>query len=320
MSKIIIGVDIGGMSIKLGAVNEAKEILYRFIARTPTKVDDNKFLLSLEKFILEVILQFNSAEKLLGIGIGSPGPINIDRGIIYQTANLNSLKFCKVKAFLEKKFGVNVYLQNDASCAALGHKFFGLGKKKTDFAVITLGAGVGGGLVLNDNLFTGYQGNGFEIGHVPVTDNYLLGTKYHVKCGCGSMGCLETFASAASVVKMYNFFQKIKKRKKNIQFPKEVSALAGKNDIIAKKVFKIVGRSLGLSVVYLIQALNLPLIIFTGGLSVSSHLFAEEIESTVRERVLPMLYSRLKVKYVIENKDFSILGAASLCFQLLKKD
>ena len=310
---MILGIDIGGTNIKLGALSSSNKIKYRSGLRTKGDANDKEFLLSLEKAILNLISEFRSNESLHAIGIGSPGPLDSERGIIYQTANLKNLKNCKIKSYLEKKIGVSVHLENDANCAAMGHKIFGLGKKTADFAVITLGTGVGGGLILNDQLFTG-QGNAFEIGHVPLADRGFLDTEYYVKCGCKRMGCLETFASASAVVNMYNTFQKKKKRRKKVRFPKEVADLVHKNDANARKVFKILGRSLGLVSSHLIQNLNLPLIIFTGGLSASSDLFSEELESTVQERVFPVLYQKTKIKYTVGNEDFAILGAASLCF------
>ena len=312
---MIIGIDIGGTSIKLGALNSAQKIKYNYIVKTNHQANDREFLLYLERAISEVTAQFKPNELLAGIGIGSPGPINADQGVIYQTANLTNLHNCKIKLYLEKKFEVSVYLQNDANCSAMGHNIFGLGKKESDFLVITLGTGVGGGLILNNQLFTGYQGNSLEIGHTPLADRGLLESEYYAKCGCGRMGCLETFASASAVVNIYNFFQNKKKNKKMIQFPKEVSDLAAKNNPTAKKVFKIVGRSLGLSISQLIQNLNLSLVVLTGGLSASSQCFAEEVESTVKEKVFPRFYSRLKIKYTVGNQNFAILGAASLCLK-----
>ncbi len=316
MNQMIIGIDIGGTSIKLGALDSSKKVKYNYIVRTDYETNDRDFLLYLEKAILEVTTQFKPNELLAGIGIGSPSPIDATRGIIYQTANLNNLRNCKIKLHLEKKFGVGVYLQNDANCSAMGHKIFGLGKKESNFLVVTLGTGVGGGLILNNELFTGFRGNSLEIGHTPLADRGLLESEYYVKCGCGRMGCLETFASASAVVNIYNFFQKKRKdRKKIVKFPKEVSDLAEKNDPTAKKVFKIVGRSLGLSVSSFIQNLNLPLVVFTGGLTASSHCFAEEIESTIKEKVFSLFYSRLKIKYTVGNQNFAIVGAASLCLE-----
>ena len=317
MKKLIIGIDIGGTSIKMGAIpHGSQKIKYRNTISTSSQANNSDFLKTILQGILELKTKFQSNEIIEAIGIGSPGPLDTNKGIILETANLKNLKKCKIRSYLEKQFKARVYLQNDASCAALGHKFFGLGKKDSDFMVFTLGTGVGGGLVLNHKLFTGYSGNAFEIGHVPMADQSLLKTDYYVKCGCGSHGCLETFASASAVVKMYHFFHSQKKKSKKpsvVAFPREVAELAEKNDKIALKVFKIVGESLGLASVHLIQNLNLSLLIFSGGLSASQHLFSDTIQKVIKERTLPLLYSRLKIKYTVGNEDFAILGAASLC-------
>ena len=323
MKEFILGIDIGGMSIKMGTVrksNEVKEkIVHRLIIDTPKNTDDNSFLSYLENNIRKIISKFNPEEELYSIGIGSPGPLDADEGIIFTTANLGGLERCNIKEYLEKSFHVPVNLQNDASCAGIGHKYFGLGKSFSDFGVFTLGTGIGGGLVLNDRLFSGYKGNAFEIGHVPLIDQFFQKFDYYVKCGCGNYGCLETYASATAVTNMYNFF----KAKNNLKSSrkatnsKEVARFAKKNDKIAKRVYQIAGRSLGLVSAYLVQSLNLPLLIFTGGMSAASPFFAPELEKTLEEKCSDVLVSNTKIEYTAGNKDFAILGAASLCLDIV---
>ena len=319
MKEFILGIDIGGTTIKMGSIHKGKKvrgkIIHRLIVDTPKNANDDLFLDHLKGNIEKLISRFSSQEKLCAIGIGSPGPLDADEGIIFTSSNLNGLKRCSIKKYLGKNFYVPAYLQNDANCAGIGHKYFGLGKRYSNFGVFTLGTGIGGGLVLNDKLFSGYKGNAFEIGHIPIIDQFFQKFDHYVKCGCGSYGCLETYGSATAVTNMYNFFAK-KANPKNIKRAKnskDVLQFAKKNDIIARKVFQIAGRSLGLASAYLLQSLNLSLIIFTGGMAAASSFFAPELEKTLKEKCFDILLSNTKIKYTTGNEDFGILGAASLC-------
>lgn len=196
---MFLAIDIGGTTIKSGLVDsEGKIVAYHVV---PTQGESNSaFAGSLRQAILP-LLKKNLPDAC---GIGSPGPLDLENGEIIASANMAGLKHFPIvsqvrQIFSELGYCAPVFLNNDANCAALGQLYFGLGKESQDFAVLTLGTGLGGGLILNKKLFGGYQGNGFEVGHVPVAWPFFREEFADIplmRCGCGSLGCVETFASA----------------------------------------------------------------------------------------------------------------------------
>lgn len=190
---ISIGVDVGGTSIKGAAVNEKGEILGRF--KMPTELDPkgihtvNSLIALIKTFIYD-----NHFEKdIVGIGLGIPGCIDVDRGIVCSSANLKWENLAIADMF-KNAFPYPIRITNDANAAALGEAKFGGGKNYNSSIMVTLGTGIGGGVVIDGKLFEGNEGKGTELGHMVIDVNGRT-------CGCGRKGCLEAYASATGLIR-----------------------------------------------------------------------------------------------------------------------
>ena len=184
-----IGIDVGGMSIKAGIVDGSGNILAKYNVPTPRNSNES-FSAAVKKSIDEV-LKIHPVEKISSIGIGAPGIVDRENGVLVYSTNIG-YKNVPIREFLGKEYDCEVYVENDANSAALG-EFYASGNKK-NFVFITLGTGVGGGVILGGKLYTGSNGVGCELGHI-VT--HARGAK----CGCGRSGCWESYASVTALMR-----------------------------------------------------------------------------------------------------------------------
>lgn len=184
-----IGIDIGGMSIKAGIVDDSGTIVAKH--SVPTPLDGNESFSAALKEVIDEVLKNHSEEKISSIGIGAPGIVDRKNGILVYSTNI-PYKNLPVRDFLSKEYGCEVYVENDANCAALG-EFYASGDKK-NFVFITLGTGVGGGVITGGKLYTGSNGVGSELGHIVTHANGR-------KCGCGRSGCWEAYASVTALMR-----------------------------------------------------------------------------------------------------------------------
>ena len=190
---IAIGIDIGGTSIKGAAVDSFGKVYDVFSMPTDKNKPGEEIVLELCKLIKNYLQKQNFKEPILGIGLGIPGVINSEKGIVGYSANLPLWENLHIKNIMEKELGLPVRITNDANAAAYGEAKFGAGKDFATTIMITLGTGVGGGIVLNGKLFEGNEGKGAELGHVTMVLNGR-------DCGCGRKGCFEQYASATGLI------------------------------------------------------------------------------------------------------------------------
>lgn len=184
-----IGIDVGGMSIKAGIVDDKGTVLHKY--SVPTPLDGNESFSAAMKKAIDEVLKNYPEEKISSIGIGAPGIVDRKTGTLVYSTNI-PYRNVPARDFLSKEYGCEVYVENDANCAALG-EFYASGDKK-NFVFITLGTGVGGGVITGGKLYTGSNGVGAELGHI-VTH---AGGK---KCGCGRCGCWEAYASVTALMR-----------------------------------------------------------------------------------------------------------------------
>lgn len=312
----VIGIDIGGTSMKGGLVTAEGEILTTSRVETVADVNNEAFLASLWSLVDTLLQKAN--EKPVAVGIGSPGPLDTEKGIIVSSANLPGLKNCPLTETISMnlknaEYDIPVFLENDANCAALGQAFFGYGKDKSDFAVFTLGTGVGGGLFLNNTLYRGYMGNGFEIGHITIFDDDFPGKQYGPTlplrtCGCGAIGCLETIASATGVSAYY---AAISQQQQPVT-SKDVFEKAQSGDATALQVYRWAGEALGLASVGLVHMLNLDTLIFTGGMAAAAEFIEPHVSRVLKKRLFQIFKDRTKVVFTQGDENAGILGAAAL--------
>lgn len=309
MKKYCFGVDVGGTSIKLGLFHTDGELVDKW--EIPTRVENSgqAILPDITKSIQEKVQEKNiDTNDIEGIGIGAPGPVT-DDGWINKTANLGWNTRFNLEEALGKLTGMRVEAANDANVAALGEMWKGGGEGYHNLVMVTLGTGVGGGVIINDNILAGITGSGGEIGHMHVND------QESEICGCGNYGCLEQYASATGVVRLAN---------RKLRDSKEPSMLRDTN-ISAKTIFDAVrlGDALAMEIAeefgsYLGKALsNVAVITDTdvfvigGGVSRAGDILMEYIEK----------YYNMNAFFAIQNKKFvlatlgndaGIYGAARL--------
>ncbi|MDD2434043.1 MAG: ROK family protein [Bacilli bacterium] len=190
---ISLGVDIGGTSIKGASINEDGQIIARFSLPIIAKETGKETLEKLGEKILSFINENNIQKKeILGLGVGCPGAINSEKGVIDYSNNL-SWSNVPLKEILEKATNLKVKVINDANAAALGEAIFGAGKEASSVILLTLGTGVGGGIIINGQVYEGNEGKGAELGHTVIEIDGRL-------CTCGRRGCLEAYASATALI------------------------------------------------------------------------------------------------------------------------
>lgn len=189
-----IGVDVGGMSVKVGIVNEQGEITSKKVITTEIG-DQNSFVGKVGDLVNEILTENNiSKSQIKGIGVGCPGSVSTLDGVVKYSENIKWVD-CEVKRILEEKTGITTYVGNDADCATIGEVKFGIAKGYTDVIMITVGTGIGGGIVVNGGLYTGYKGMAGELGHTTLVYN-------GVQCACGRKGCYEKYASATGLIRI----------------------------------------------------------------------------------------------------------------------
>ena len=306
--KYCFGVDIGGTTVKMGLFEEDGKILDKWEIVTDTSEEGKAVLPNIASSIEAKIEEHNLDKRdILGIGAGVPAPVNSE-GIVNGSANLG-WKYKEVKRELEELTGVTSYIGNDANVAALGEMWKGGGEGEKNMIMVTLGTGVGGGIIIDGKMLVGANGAGGEIGHICV--NY----SEKDQCGCGNRGCLEQYASATGIVRL---------AKQKLGQEMRVTAL-NKEDVTAKDVFDAVkagdevaqeiavefGRYLGYGLANLAAVADPAVFVIGGGVSKAGEVLLSYIEKPFMERAF---FANKNVRFVLAQlgNDAGICGAAKM--------
>lgn len=279
-----IGVDLGGTNLRIAAVDESGRVLDKVSVGTGGARGRAAVLDEMCAAIKATSGKLAGAHKLAGIGIGVPGIIDMGSGMLRQSPNLPGWEDYPVREEIEQRLATRVVLENDANVAALGEKWLGAAKDMDDMLMLTLGTGVGGGIVLGERIWHGARGMAGEPGHINVVrDGH--------PCGCGSHGCLEQYASATAVVRLAREAIASGKAPALAQADAEgklsarsVFELAQKGDRPAQEVYRVAGRALGLALAGLVNLLNLPMYVVGGGVSDAWEAFAPAMLEEVGKR------------------------------------
>lgn len=285
MVKYVVGVDIGSTNIKAGLVREGR-ILSKVSVKT--RADKGK-----RAVINNIIKAVNSVKtkKVKSIGIGCPGPLNYKTGVIIRPPNL-PFRNTRLKSILQRRLKLPVKIDNDANCFALGEAIYGAGKGKNTVVGITLGTGVGGGIVINQKIFHGKLNAG-ELGHMTI--NYI-----GYKSKCGNMGCLETYVSSRGILRRAGL------KGIRVQSPFELYELARKGNKKARQLFKETGFFLGVGITNIALAFDPDIVVIGGQVADSWRYFAPTMKKTVRQRSIINCTKIAKAKL----KDVGIIGAS----------
>ncbi len=312
--KYAIGVDLGGTNIKIGIVSEKGKLVKNISIKTDANGGPKKVISNISKGIEEILIK--NKYKIQGIGIGCPGVVSIKKGIVEDPPNLPGWKKVKLGPIIKDKFKYPVHIENDANAAAIGELIFGAGKKIDSFVMVTLGTGVGGGIVINKKIFRGEFGAAGEIGHISIDVN-------GPKCNCGSTGCIEAYAGNSylkeqirSELKNYPdsvVWKLIKNDLANVS-PRIIQAAAEENDAYAEFVIERMGKQLGVALASLSNSLDISTFIVGGGVAGFGKPLLDAALQTITQRVLIPLRQRVLVIPAKLKNEAGIKGASSLVF------
>jgi glucokinase len=304
----ILGLDLGGTKLVTLLINlEARVIArHQVILDEETKGKDalRRLLIhAIEKAITRLGV---TRERLIGIGLGVPGSIDHATGMIIEASNL-AVKRWPVREELEAALGLPVYVENDANVAALGELFFGAGRMHRNLAVITLGTGVGMGLILNEVIFHGDLGQAGEFGHMVVA-------REGPPCTCGNRGCLEAFVGGWALPQRY---QEAGGEGVGISplTAAEVFRLARAGDPIAQRVIAEAADYLGMGIASVLNLLSLRLIVLGGGLIEGNAFFVQAIRKATIPRLIPELRGQVRLIPSPLGRNLGALGSAALVLQ-----
>ena len=306
--KYCFGVDIGGTTVKLGLFTTDGEIVDKWEIKTRTENQGEAVLPDIAEALREKLEEKKiDRDEVEGIGVGVPAPVNTE-GVVQNTANLG-WGYKEVKREMEELSGMRAEIGNDANVAALGEMWLGAGKGRKNIVMVTLGTGVGGGIIIDGKPLVGAHGAGGEIGHLCV--NY----EETDHCGCGNTGCLEQYASATGITRLANI-RLAKDDAKSVLREQEVSAktvfdAVKAGDAAAKEIAEEFGKYLGHAMANLAAVADPSAIVIGGGVSKAGEVLIEYVEKNFKERAF---FANKDTEFVLATlgNDAGICGAAKL--------
>ncbi len=316
-TKYVVGIDVGGQTTKLGVVNANGDVLAQTVIRSDTYDVPEPFVEELTVALKKVISDAGVEGQVKGVGIGAPNG-NYYTGAILNAPNVtwahNEVPLAKM--LTEKMGGLPVSLTNDANAAAVGEMTYGAARGMKDFIMITLGTGVGSGIVINGEVVYGHDGFAGELGHTcAVRDNGRL-------CGCGRKGCLEAYCSAMGIARTAREWLMMSDEPSSLRelsniSSKDIYDAAKEGDKLALKLFDYTGRLLGRSLSDFVAFSAPEAIVLFGGLARAKEFLLEPIESSMNEYLLPLWRGKVKIVFSqLKESDAAILGESALAWEL----
>lgn len=310
-----LSIDIGGTSTKLAIVNQEGKILSQLNLKTKDNNNEHDYFESLFKAISTLFSQQNGSLNIKGIGIGAPS-CNPKNGTISRAANLPFLEEVEIVKILEERFNLPVFLVKDGNASAIGEGLFGAALDMNNYLVLTLGTGLGCGIVINNKIVAGSNGQAGELGHAVIKKNGR-------ECGCGNKGCLETYVSATGIkrtlFKLLSFSVE-ENNFKDIPFntvtPRMIYEAAQNGNLIALKAFQQTGQILGEKLAELVAIFEPEAIFLAGGLSGAGDLLFDPVTSSMEKNLLDFYKGKVKVlRSSLDTNEAALLGSASLVWQ-----
>ena len=314
----VVGIDIGGQTTKLGVVDARGTVLSQTVIRTDTYTEVAPYIAELSVALNKVIADAGVEGQVRGIGVGAPNG-NYYTGTIEGAVNLSwggkhTIEFAKLLS--EAMNGLPVALTNDANAAAVGEMTYGAARGMKNFIMITLGTGVGSGIVINGDVVYGHDGFAGELGHVAAVRNNGR------TCNCGKTGCLETYASATGVARTAREWLELSDEPSILRSvdnisSKDVYEAAKDGDELALRIFDFTGKMLGRSFADFIAFSSPEAIVLFGGLARAKEFLLKPIEEAMNANVLPLWRGKVKIVFSqLKESDAAILGASALAWEL----
>jgi glucokinase len=304
MADYTIGMDLGGTNLRAAAIDQAGRMLDKISGAT-------NFAEGREAVINDIVAAISKLREkhgpagLKGIGVGVPGFIRMKEGLITNSNNLPYLENVPIRDEISRRLGTMVVLENDANAAALGEKWMGAGRDVDDLVLLTLGTGIGGGIISHGRVLRGFVGMAGELGHITVSPNGN-------PCGCGNQGCVEKHASATAVTAMARLMQL-----GHDLSPKDVADLAhekSERGDKARTIWRVMGESLGMVLATLINTFNFPLYLLSGGMLPAWEFFAPHMVRVAKERsaTFRLTINETKIAQATLGNEAGLYGAAYL--------
>lgn len=314
----VVGVDVGGQTSKIGVVDARGDVLVQSVIRTDGHSDAADFVADLAAAIKELVVKADKVGQIRGIGVGAPNG-NYYTGEIAFAPNLEwaaneAVPFSRMLS--EALGGIPVSLTNDANAAAVGEMTYGAAKGMKDFIMITLGTGVGSGIVINGQVVYGHDGFAGELGHTCAVRNNGR------QCNCGKTGCLEAYCSAIGVARTAREWLDMTDEPSLLRelekiTSKDVYEAAKEGDALALRVFNFTGAMLGRSLADFIEFSAPEAIVLFGGLARSKEFIYEPTYKAMNENVLPLWKGKVDLLFSqLKESDAAILGASALAWEL----
>jgi glucokinase len=307
VKKFIIAIDLGGTNLKCALLDSQLKIKAKNSFTTKSFDNKTKLINGISNSVSDFMLsQGLTKNTIFGVGIGLPGPVDSKKGIVHFLPNIPGWKEVPLKKILEKKIKLPIFVDNDAKLMTIAEHRVGAAKKFQNALCLTLGTGVGGGLIINGSLYRGNDNAAGELGHIPLNEEGPL-------CGCGGKACLERYVGNAVILKKaYKLF------KKNITL-EEISQMAKHNNIKAIKFWKSVGEKLGLGLSGIVNLLNLDVIVIGGGVSDAGKILFDSIKQAITLRAMSVQSKRVKIFKAKLGNEAGVIGAGLLVKEGLAK-
>lgn len=309
MDKKIIGIDIGGTSIKIGILDFYGSIVRKWDIKTRKRDKGNSILSDIWNSINAELTSSEINDEIIGIGVGAPGFVEQESGKVYEAVNIGWNNF-ELKEKLQNISSLPVFVENDANLATLGENWKGAGDNSDNFIVITLGTGVGSGIIANGELLGGFNGTAGEIGHITVDPNGL-------QCNCGRKGCLDTITSGPGVVhKALEMIEKYPSSDlakfyatKGSITSENIFHLAKNGNKLCQSIINDIADVLGYTIAAIATVINPSKILIGGGLSKSENQLLDAVNNSFEKYSLPRVFESCKLEIAKLGNDAGIIGA-----------
>ncbi|MCX5668073.1 MAG: ROK family protein [Candidatus Omnitrophica bacterium] len=310
-----VGVDIGGTNIKLALCDKKARLRGKRTFSTTGFKDRSALIDGIVSRIEELISGAGLKKReIIGVGIGAPGAVDIRTGTVHYLTNIPDWREVPLGNTLKKRLGIPVFVDNDVNVMALGEVYFGAGKGAVNMLCITLGTGVGGGLILDGKLYRGSSYAAGEFGHIPINID-------GPKCKCGSWACVEAYAGNSYIVK--DVIARIRSGQKTLitklvegdlskVTPEIISEAARKNDKFAKQVWIDVGQMIGIGLAGVVNLLNVEKIVIGGGVAGAGKRLFDSIKKAIKLRAMKLPAKTVKIVKAKLGYDAGLIGAATL--------
>ena len=317
----VIGIDMGGTNTAFGLVDARGTVLASSSIKTAKHADINDYIAELHEAIMRLVEENNAVDKINGIGIGAPNACYYT-GVIADGVNLPWPTPIPLADLITEKFGIPCVITNDANAAAIGEMTYGVARGMKDFIMITLGTGVGSGIVINGQVVYGHDGFAGELGHV------IMKRTNGRMCGCGRSGCLEAYCSTTGVTRTAREFLEIRTEDsllRNIPIDeitsKDVYDCAVQDDKLAKEIFEYTGTILGEALADFCTFSSPEAFVLFGGLTKSGELIMKPVREAYEKNVMTCFKGKAKIVLSeMKESDAAVLGASALGWEVKNPD